>query len=254
MVQISAVIITFNEERNIGRCLTSLVDIADEIVVVDSYSTDNTEEIAKKFKIRFIQHPFEGHIQQKNFALDQCSYPHVLSLDADEVLSDRLRQSILKVKENWVHDGYYFNRLTNYCGKWIYHCNWYPDRKLRLWNREKGRWGGENPHDKVIMDSGADIHYIHGDLLHYSYYSIGQHVEQIQKFTSIMAAGKYRDKKYPAIPVLLFKPIWKFFRGYFLKLGFLDGYYGLVICTMSAYATFLKYVKARELFITSSDK
>ena len=133
-VQISAVVITFNEERNIKRCLKSLVGVADEIVVVDSYSTDRTEEICRSFNARFIKHRFEGHIQQKNWAILQASSPYILSLDADEALSDNLRTSILRAKENWTHDGYYFNRLTNYCGKWIRHTSWYPSRKLRLWD------------------------------------------------------------------------------------------------------------------------
>jgi len=115
-VRISAVIITFNEERNIQRCLESLVNVADEIVVVDSYSTDGTEEICKLFNAKFIRHRFHGHIEQKNWAILQASSPYILSLDADEALSDELRASILKVKENWTNDGYYFNRLTNYCG------------------------------------------------------------------------------------------------------------------------------------------
>ena len=144
-VKVSAVIITYNEERNIKRCLDSIVGVADEIVVVDSYSTDRTEEICKAYHVKFIQHRFFGHIQQKNWAILQATSPYILSLDADEALSDELRLSILKAKKNWTHDGYYFNRLTNYCGKWIRHTSWYPARKLRLWDSRKGSWGGFNP-------------------------------------------------------------------------------------------------------------
>ena len=121
MTKLTAVIITLNEEKNIGRCLESVKDIADEIVVVDSFSTDNTEKICKQYGIRFLQHSFVGHIEQKNWAITQAKYPHILSLDADELLSDRLKRSIREVKENCEFDGYYFNRLTNYCGKWIRH-------------------------------------------------------------------------------------------------------------------------------------
>ena len=135
------IIITLNEERNIGRCLESVNDIADEIVVVDSYSTDDTEKICKLYGVKFIQHRFDGHIEQKNWAINQAKYPHILSLDADEVLSPRLKASIKAVKENWEFDGYYFNRMTNYCGKWIRHSSWYPSRKLRLWDSRKGEWG-----------------------------------------------------------------------------------------------------------------
>lgn len=143
MPKISVVIITYNEERNIGKCLESIKEIADEVVVVDSYSTDRTEEIVKSMGGKFIQHPFEGHIEQKNWAITQAKYPHILSLDADEIPSDRLTESILNIKENWSHDAYYFNRLTNYCGKWIKHTSWYPARKLRLWDSRKGEWGGD---------------------------------------------------------------------------------------------------------------
>jgi glycosyltransferase involved in cell wall biosynthesis len=192
-VQISAVIITFNEERNIERCLKSLVGVADEIVVVDSYSTDRTEEICKSFHARFIKHRFDGHIQQKNWAILQTASPYILSLDADEVISDELKASILKVKENWAHDGYDFNRLTYYCGKWIRHTTWYPSRKLRLWDARKGSWGGFNPHDRFSLKPGASQSHLKGDLLHYSYYSVSEHLAQIDSFSSILARS-YRER------------------------------------------------------------
>ena len=122
MVKLSAVIITFNEQHNIERCLKSLQGVVDEIIVVDSFSTDKTEEICKNFNVKWVQNPFEGHIEQKNFALNLAANDHVLSLDADEALNDELRDSILKIKENFSCDGYYFNRLTHYVDKWIYNC------------------------------------------------------------------------------------------------------------------------------------
>src|SRR3954465_7519353 len=151
MLPLSAVIITFNEEKNIARCLDSLIGIVDDVVVIDSFSTDKTEEICKSKGVRFIQHVFEGHIQQKNWAITQAKFPHILSLDADEALDETLKQSILLLKNNWQKDGYYMNRLTNYCGKWIRHCGWYPDKKLRLWDSRKGHWTGTNPHDKYEL-------------------------------------------------------------------------------------------------------
>ncbi|MEK6565704.1 MAG: glycosyltransferase family 2 protein, partial [Bacteroidota bacterium] len=132
MTRLSVVIITHNEEQNIARCLESIRGVADEIVVVDSFSTDKTRAICQKHGARFIRHKFEGHIEQKNFAMRQAKSPYILSLDADEALSPELRQSILDVKNNWASDGYRINRLTNYCGAWIRHCGWYPDTKLRL--------------------------------------------------------------------------------------------------------------------------
>ncbi len=151
MPEISAVIITFNEERNIKRCIESVVGVADEIIVVDSFSTDKTAGICAKFDVRFIQTNFRGYVEQKNHALSLASCPVVLSPGADEALSPELERSIHGVKENWKYDGYYFNRRNNYCGKWLRYTSRHPDRKLRLWDKTKGRWGGLNPHDKVII-------------------------------------------------------------------------------------------------------
>lgn len=247
MIELSVVIITYNEERDIERCIKSVLDFADEVLVVDSFSTDKTQQIAEGLGAHFIQNKFEGHIQQKNFAAQQAKFNHVLSLDADEVVNDLLKSNILKAKENFLADGYYFNRLTNYCGKWIKHCGWYPDQKLRLWDRRKGEWGGENPHDKYEMQTDAKIDYLKGDLLHYSYHSITQHVLQANHFTNIGSQVAYKRGKKARIGKIIIYPFWKFIRDFFIKGGILDGYYGFIICMISANATFLKYIKLREL-------
>ena len=248
MVKISAVIITFNEEKNIARCLESLQGVADEIVVVDSFSKDRTEEICRSYHVKFVEHAFDGHIEQKNWAITQASYPHILSLDADEALDETLKKSILAVKENWTHDGYSMNRLTNYCGKWIHHCGWYPDRKLRLWDSRKGEWGGDNPHDKYeLFDKNAKTLQIDGDILHYSYYTLEDHYKQVNYFTDILSKAQYNKGKKAPLIVLVFSPVVKFLRDYFFKLGFLDGKAGFTICRISAYATFVKYRKLRKL-------
>jgi glycosyltransferase involved in cell wall biosynthesis len=247
MSKISVVIITCNEEKNIERCLLSIRDIADEIVVVDSFSTDRTEEICRKYNVKFFQHEFLGHIEQKNFAITKARYPHILSLDADEALSPELKKSISNVKENWKYDGYYFNRLTNYCGKWIKHGSWYPARKLRLWDSRKGKWSGLNPHDKFILKSRSKRKYLKGDLLHYSYYSINEHIQQINKFTDILAESFFKNGERVNYFRIVFSPLWRFFRDFFLMLGFLDGFYGLIICVNSSHETFLKYAKLRKL-------
>ena len=247
-VKISAVVITFNEERNIKRCLESLVGVADEIVVVDSYSTDRTEEICRSFNARFIKHRFKGHIQQKNWAILQASSPYILSLDADEALSDNLRTSILRAKENWTHDGYYFNRLTNYCGKWIRHTTWYPSRKLRLWDARKGSWGGFNPHDRFYLKPGASKHLLKGDLLHYSYYSISEHLAQINSFSSILAQSYYQRGRRVNMFTIMFRPLWRFINDFLLRAGFMDGYYGFVVSVNSAHEVFLKYVKLKSIY------
>lgn len=247
MSEISVVIITLNEEKNIERCIQSIVDIADEIVVVDSFSTDKTEEICKRYDVRFIKHAFAGYIEQKNWALSQTSYVYVLSIDADEALSDQLKLSIQQIKNDFQFDGYQFNRMTNYCGKWIMHSGWYPDRKLRLVNKRLVSWTGINPHDKLEMKPGSRIHHLKGDLLHYSYYSISQHVAQANHFSDITARMLHAKGKKSFIFNILFNPCLKFVRDYFINLGFLDGYYGYVICRISAHATFLKYIKLKQL-------
>jgi glycosyltransferase involved in cell wall biosynthesis len=247
-IQISAVIITFNEEKNIGRCLESLKGIADEIVVVDSFSKDKTEEICNEYGVRFIPHAFDGHIEQKNWAREQVSFPYVLSLDADEALDDTLRESILSIKKNWEHDGYKMNRLTNYCGKWIHHTGWYPDTKLRLWNNEKGHWTGENPHDEFkLFDQDATVGFIKGDILHYSYHHPDDHDKQIEYFTNIAAKAFVEKGKKPFFGQAYLSAFLKFVKCYFIKLGFLDGKEGWIISKKSSYAAWLKYHKINRL-------
>ena len=157
MVKISVLIITYNEEKNIRKCIDSVLPIADEIVVVDSFSKDRTRSICEDRGVKFLEHPFKSHIDQKNFAIGQASFEHVLSLDADEYLSEELMKSIQRVKETWPCNAYRMNRLSNYGGKWIKHGNWYPDQQIRLWNKRIGLWGGDNPHEKIILKRGTRI-------------------------------------------------------------------------------------------------
>jgi glycosyltransferase involved in cell wall biosynthesis len=246
-MKLSAAIITYNEERNIGRCLESLRGVADEIVVVDSFSTDRTRDICEAEGARFIPHAFEGHIQQKNYALDQCSFDWVLSLDADEALSDTLKASILEVKAQPDRSGYQFNRLTWYCGHWVKHCGWYPDRKVRLVNRRLARWTGVNPHDRLDLPDGTEPGFLRGDLLHYSYYTREDHLRQIEYFSGIASRELFALGRTISYPMILLKVIAQFIKSYFLRLGILDGLTGWKISTLSAYATFRKYTKLRRL-------
>jgi len=248
MPKLSVVIITRNEEKNIGRCIESVKGIADDIVVIDSFSTDKTEEICKGKGARFIQHAFEGHIEQKNYAVALTEYPHVLSLDADEALDDTLKKNIAEIKENWRQNGYEMNRLTNYCGTWIKHCGWYPDRKLRLFDKRKGKWGGTNPHDKFEMQAGNAVGRLAGDILHYSYYTIDDHYKQIEYFTTINAKASFDAGKHAPVWKLYIAPVVKFIKDYFIRLGFLDGQAGWQICKLSAWATYVKYKKLRTLY------
>jgi glycosyltransferase involved in cell wall biosynthesis len=248
MVPLSVVIITYNEEQNIERCLKAVHAVADEIVVLDSGSIDRTVAICESFGAKVFEQPFLGYVEQKNRALEFATYPHVLSVDADEVLSEELKQSILKVKSNWSSAGYSFNRLTNYCGSWIRHSGWYPDRKLRLFDRRAGKWCGDKIHERYLLHDGSAPVQIAGDLLHYSYNSIDQHIEQIKKFTTIMSEVQFRKGKRPGVFKLIGNPLWCFINQYFLRRGFLDGFHGLVVCVLSATANFIKYAKTRELF------
>lgn len=246
--KISVVVITFNEERNIGRCLTSVKTVADEIVVVDSHSKDKTRHIALELGATVVEHDFEGYIEQKNWALTQASHEVVLSLDADEALDEELAKSILAVKNNFDKDGYIVNRLTNYCGTWIRHGKWYPDKKLRLWIKDKGKWGGLNPHDKLELRGGSNTAELKGHLLHYSFYSFEEHLQQIHRFTDIASRAAFIKGKKASVINLIANPVARFVAGYVFRLGFLDGKAGFTIARYSAYAKFLKYKKLLKIY------
>ncbi|GAB5558187.1 MAG: glycosyltransferase family 2 protein [Schleiferiaceae bacterium] len=248
MPSISAVIITFNEEKNIERCLNSLSGLADEIVVVDSFSTDRTEELCKPFNVRFIPHAFAGHIQQKNYAKDCASNQWVLSLDADEALSQELKQNLLQWKEksNPEVDGYVVNRLTHYGNKFVRHSGWYPDRKLRLWKKDAGQWGGLNPHDKFELFQGPTQR-ISGDLLHYSFSGWRNHLEVNKKFAAIAAKSLYESGKKGRAWKRFISPYFQFIQNFFFRLGFLDGLTGIRVCAITAYYTYLKYKLLSEM-------
>ncbi len=249
MIKLSVVIITFNEEKNLERCLLSVKDVADEVVVLDSFSTDKTQAICEKYGVKFFQHTFDGHIQQKNRAITYATNNHVLSLDADEALDETLIKSILETKKNFVKDGYYMNRLTNYCGHWVKHCGWYPDTKLRLWDRTKGEWTGINPHDKYELFKGdTSTGHLKGDILHYSYYSVEDHYKQVEYFTNIASKAYFEKGNKAPFFKLIVNPVAKFVDHYLLHLGFLDGKAGFSISKISAYATYLKYKKLRALY------
>lgn len=248
MQQLSAVVITFNEQRNIRRCIESLLPVADEIVVLDSLSTDQTKAICTEFPVvRFRSQKFLGHIAQKNAAVALAKHELVLSLDADEALSADLAESILQVKRYVASDGYSMNRLTSYCGQWIRHCGWYPDRKIRLFNRSKGAWGGTDPHDKYLMNPGTSVSHLNGDLLHYSYTQPEELRLQSEKFARIGADALFRSGKGVSWLKMFFSPLFRFIRAYLLKAGFLDGKAGLVISWYSASECFQKYNHLRKL-------
>lgn len=247
-VKLSATIITFNEAKKIERCLQSLSGVADEIIVVDSFSTDATESICRRYGVKFYQNAFPGYVAQKNYAVQLASYDHIISLDADEALSEELKTAVLGVKADWDSrfNGYSVNRRNFYCGQWIRFCGWYPDRKIRLWDRRKARWQGTDPHDKVLLPA-QQVKQLKGDLLHNAYLTVDEHLKQTYRFAEVAAIAKYNQGVKPSFIIhVILNPAFKFLRTYVLKLGFLDGYYGFVFCATTSMLNFYKYLRLYE--------
>ena len=245
---LSAVIITYNEEEHLEKCLSSLIGVVDEIIVVDSYSTDKTEAICRKYNVTFIQHKFEGYIEQKNYAIQQASHNYILSLDGDEALTDELKESILTVKPHWDHDGYYSKRLNNYCGQWIKHSDWYPDKKLRLFKKGSGEWRGINPHDSYTLKSGKKLGKLKGDLLHWIYRDYEEHKQKVENFSNIASKAYYKLGIKSTYLKIILRPSWAFIKSYFLRCGFLDGKNGFIICKEQFNVTYYKYTKLYRLW------
>jgi glycosyltransferase involved in cell wall biosynthesis len=245
MMKISATIITLNEELNIARAIESL-RCCDEIVVVDSNSTDRTCEIAANLGARVIDNPFPGYAKQKNFASLQATHDWILSIDADEALSEALEAEIWQIKKHGPQfDGYTFPRLAQYLGRWILHSGWHPDRKVRLFNRTKAQWVGDYVHESVRVR--GHVGHLEGNLLHFTCDSLSQHLRTLDSYTTLAAQQMIDQKRHIGWTELLLDPPWTFFHTYFLQRGFLDGAEGLVIAYMAAYYNFLKYAKARFL-------
>ncbi|MCF8369047.1 MAG: glycosyltransferase family 2 protein [Bacteroidales bacterium] len=247
MPKLSVVIITLNEEENIARCINSVKRVADEIIVVDSFSEDKTQKIVESLGAKFYQNKFEDYVKQHDYADKLATFDHVLSVDADECLSEDLSNSILVVKKYWKNDGYFMSRMTNYCGRWIKHSGWYPDKKLRLYDRRKGKWVGKKIHERYRLIEGSTTGHLKGDLYHYSFKSISDHVKQANKFTDLTSEVAFEAGQKSSLFKIIINPIFKFIRNYVFNFGFLDGYYGFIICQISANATFLKYVKLKQL-------
>lgn len=245
-IQLSVVVITFNEEKNIAKCLDAVSNLTDDIVVVDSFSTDKTKEICSSYSnVNFIESKWEGYAKTKNYANQQAKYDYILSLDADEVISPTLKKSIQGISEQ---SGIFeFNRLTNYCGKWIKHCGWYPDKKIRIFPKKEVYWEGDYVHETLFIPKSMSVSFLKGDLLHYSFYSTEQHLSQIEKYTTLNAEKMLAKGKKVSFLKQYFSPLVKFLKSYIFQLGFLDGYYGYVVCKNSAYAKRLKYVKLKAL-------
>lgn len=244
----SAAVITFNEENNIRDCISSFYEIADEVIILDSFSTDSTLEIAREFpKVKIFQKEFRGHIEQKNNAIELCSGKWILSLDADERVSETLKKEIQDILRDDPEEisGWKIPRLTFHMGRFIRHGGWYPLKRYRLFRKGSAVWTGENPHDFIeIKGAGKSLS---GDIIHYSFKDLSHQVDTINKFSSIVGFTRFGKKiKFPIIKSV-YKPFVKFLECYIFKLGFLDGYPGFVIAVSSAYSSFLKFAKLYEM-------
>ena len=247
-VQLSVVIITFNEEKNIKRCLDSVLEITTDIVVVDSFSTDKTKQICENYaQVNFIQTEWKGYAATKNYANQHAKNNYILSLDADEIISPELQTSILQLSE--LEGVFEFNRLTNYCGKWIKYCGWYPDKKVRIFPKDKVCWTGDYVHETLSVPKTMQTTFLKGDLFHYSFYTVEEHLQQIEKYATLKAQQMFDKGKQPNFINTLISPVFKFLKTFLFKLGVLDGRYGYIICKNSAYAQRLKYEKLKALYL-----
>lgn len=244
-MRITATIITLNEERNIARAIESL-RCCDEIVVVDSGSTDRTVELAEKLGARVLEEGWRGYAGQKNRAAEASSNDWILSIDADEALSEALEAEIWQVKKHGPkYDAYTMPRLAQYLGKWILHSGWYPDRKVRLFDRRKAKWSGDFVHESVVVE-GA-VGHLEENLLHFTCDSLSEHLRTLDRYTTLAAEEIVESGKNISLVKLLADPPWTFLRSYVVQRGFLDGFEGLVIAYMASVYTFLKYAKARNM-------
>ncbi len=245
-MKVSGVVVCFNEEKNIERCLKSLL-WTDEIVVVDSYSTDKTVSICKKYTNRIYQREWPGINKQKEYAVSLTQNEWVFVLDADEMVSEELSKEIIErlERDNERYDGYMVKRHTYYLGKWINHGGWYPDYKLRLFKKKNGYFGGEDPHDKVIVK--GEVAKLRGEIYHFTYENISHHIKTINNFSDVVSQNMLDRGERFALLKMLLKPPAKFMETYLYKLGFLDGVPGFVISVLSSYYVFLRYAKLWEL-------
>jgi len=244
-MQISATIITLNEQGNIARAIESL-RCCDEVLVVDSGSADRTMEIAAKLGARVVESPWRGYAEQKNFAAAKATHDWILSIDADEALSEALEAEIWGIKKHGPRfDAYTMPRMAQYLGRWILHSGWYPDRKVRLYDRRKANWQGDFVHESVHVK--GHIGHLQCNLLHYTFDSLSEHLKSMDHYTTLAAQEIVAQGRVIGWADMVLDPVATFFRTYFLRAGFLDGMEGLTIAFMAAFYNFLKNAKARNM-------
>ena len=243
-MKITARVNTFNEEDNIGAALES-VSFADEIIVVDSFSTDRTTEMARRYTDRVVSHAFASHGDQHNYADSLCQHDWVLVLDADERLTPELAAAIRALQaQGTALDGFCMARRAWYLGRWIRHSGWYPDWQTRLYRRAVTRWDGEPPHEAPKV--AGRVAHLPGDLLHYTRRSLHEHVAVMNHYTDLAAAARFREGRSVTNLQMALTPPWVFFQSYILKQGFRDGWPGLVIAYLAASYVLIKHAKLLE--------
>lgn len=241
--KLTATIVAMNEADRIGPCLASLA-FCDEIIVVDSHSTDDTRELAAAAGATVIERDWPGFGPQKDHAAEAASHDWILQLDADERVTPELRAEIEALRERGFadHVGWTMPRCSNWFGRWIRHGSWYPDRQLRLYDRRAGRWEGAEPHPKV--NAAGRVSDLAGDLQHEPYRNLSEHLRIIDKYTTVMAEGLVARGKKVGLTKVLLNPVWRWFRFVFLQRGFLDGWRGLALAGIEAHYVQMKYLKA----------
>ncbi|MDX1651237.1 MAG: glycosyltransferase family 2 protein [Brumimicrobium sp.] len=245
--KLTATIITLNEERNIARCIDSLFSVADEIVVLDAFSSDRTPEICKSKGVRFEQRKWEGYSASKNYLNSLASHEYIFSVDADEAPDTELQEAIRAEKNKGFEGVYAVNRLTNYCGKWIKHSGWYPDVKVRIFPKSKSTWEGAFVHEELVVKDNPKSKLLSGHLLHYSYYDFKEHRARADKYSALTAQKMHARGKKAGILKPFLSGLGRFVSMYFLKKGFLDGRMGWKIAVISAKSNIFKYKELRRL-------
>lgn len=239
--KLSVTIITLNEARNIGRCIDAVKSLADEIIVLDSFSTDDTLEICKEKGVTVIQREWEGYSASKNYLNSLATHEYIFSIDADEAPDKKLQEAILKEKASGFSGIYKVNRLTNYCGKWIKYSGWYPDIKIRIFPKKDSSWQGEFVHEELVLSADFKSKLLGGHLLHYSYYNYEEHRARADKYSKLTAQKMFKEGKSASILKPCLSGIGRFIAMYFLKKGFLDGKMGFKIALISAKSNVFKY-------------
>lgn len=246
MKNLSAIIITKNEALNIERCISAIKHVTKEIIVIDAFSTDETVKIAEENGAWVIQKKWEGYSKTKNFGITKSNNDWILSIDADEVLSGELIQSINNLTP--VNGfAYELDRINNFCGKWINHSGWYPDWKIRLFNKTSAYWVGAFVHEKLKFTKPTEIERLKGKLYHFSYDNLEDHNQRIEKYATLSAAEMHA-KGIQSVPTKMYlSPIVRFLKTLVIKRAFLDGKNGWIISRRNAKLVYLKYKKLKAL-------